>query len=108
MYDYLGAKILDFVDNLNNNPTLLERLIRKEYHVSIPLLDEFNGHGERIITIYDTIKQKYGRPIAAIKKGENEGLDGVIYNHKKKVRKQLKEIIHSFAHKYNISTGNLL
>ncbi len=112
IYTYLEAKLLDFVDDLNENLNLLEKFKRKKYQVSVPLLDEFNNHGESIHITYNTNatkKIKRDRPlIASIRKGDGKGLDGIIYNHKKKVREPLKEIIHSIAHKYNISTGNLL
>ena len=47
IYNYLEAKISDLVDDLNNDLNLLERLKRKEYHISVPGLDEFNNHGEK-------------------------------------------------------------
>ena len=112
IYNYLEAKISDLVDDLNNDLNLFEQFKRKEYQVSVPLLEEFNNHGEQIKITYDTyvMRRNYvGKPvIASIRKGEDGGLDGKIYNHKKKVREPLKEIIHSLAHKYNIATGNLL
>ena len=50
-----------------------------------------------------------GRPlIATIRNGKDGGLDGKIYSINKKEQGLLKETIHSLAHKYNISTGNLL
>ena len=112
MYNELKEKILENVYELNENRTLLDYLKRKEYHASVPLLDEFNTDGEYIRITYNTnaIKKIHGaRPLlASIGKGENGGLDGVIYAHEKKVEEPLKKIVHSFAHKYNIPTGDLL
>lgn len=112
IYNYLEGKILNLVDNLNNNLPFLDSLRKKEYHAAVPGLDEFNDHGETIDISYDTNairKQPGGRPcVALIRKGEDEGLDGVIYDNDKKASELLRETVHSFAHKYNISTGDLL
>ena len=112
IYHYLEGKILNLVDILNDYLPWLDSLRKKEYHTSVPSLDEFNNHGESIDIFYDTNairKQQFGPTlIALIREGEDGGLDGVIYDNDKKASELLRETVHSFAHKYNISTGDLL
>lgn len=112
IYNYLEKKLSGIVDNLNNNLNWLDSLRKKEYHALIPGLEEFNGHEELIQIISDTFtlrKQRGGSSIiASIKKGGNGGLDGAIYSENKKVKRLSRETLHSFAHRYNLPTGDLL
>lgn len=112
IYVYLARKIRENVDYLNNNLTHLECLRKKEYYISVPGQEEFIDHGESINVSYDNHpirKIGGGRPIIAfIRKEKDNGLDGIIYDVDKKASELLEKTIHSFAHKYHISTGDLL
>ena len=111
IYKELIQVLNNKIDNLDSS--LWGLLIKKNYKVSAPFKKDFENLRETITITYSTqlinSKQEGFPVIASIKKGRNNGLDGWVYEHAdRKAAKQIKETIHLFAHKYNISTGNLL
>jgi len=109
-YDELREKLASVVDGLNSNKGILNKIYGKEYHFEAPTHEDFiRNYKEIMITssTSETRKQKTGTPIIVkIHRGLTRGIDGLLMTHKKE--EIIKELIHSFARKYGITTGFLL
>lgn len=116
VYQELKEKISKTLDELDRNIKdnfLSARHYRKlEYKYDAPELEEFNVYKKPIRIFYSTKKSRKQQlsgliTIASIRNSENGGLEGEI-GEDRKLKELLEKAIHSFAHKYNLLTGNLL
>lgn len=111
MYQDLNNEISYAVRGMNENKSLVEILRGVTYKVQSKSYDEFVNHREDIIVTGGSRRERKkgsGVPIVAMVyiNEKRDGLGGDISSRER--AEKIYDVIHSFSHKYNVSTGNLL
>jgi len=109
-YKDLSDGLSRTVRKMNDERGLIGFVKGVEYKIKKKSYDEFVCHREDIVVTYSSIVEEIsneGLPVIAIihANPSRDGLDGSISSDD---GKKIRDSVHSFSHKYGITTGDLL